>query len=112
MTARWINAALGAWLFTSAFLWPHSEAQFDNTWIVGVLIAAFALVASAGQAWARYVNVAAAVWLFFSTLFLPRTTVLTLWHNVVVAIAVLVFALRPTEMPPKRRPGRLATSRT
>ena len=45
MPARTLNIALGVWLFISAFLWPHTSAQFTNTWICGALTVAFSLIA-------------------------------------------------------------------
>src|SRR5690349_1717021 len=52
---RWLNVLLGVWLFISAFLWPHSQAQFTNTWLMGVLAVIFALLASRLNE-ARYLN--------------------------------------------------------
>jgi hypothetical protein len=89
--ARLANAALGLWLFTSAFAWRHFEASLHNTWLVGALIFASALAALRRSAW-RWANTALGGWLFASTLFLFRPLDLeTLWNNVLVA--VLVFAL-------------------
>jgi hypothetical protein len=95
--ARWFNVALGVWLIVSAFLWPHAPEQFTNAWAVGVLVIALALIAATGQAWARYVNVAAAIWLFLATFLLPRVSAGTAWNHVLVAIAVICFALIPNQ---------------
>jgi hypothetical protein len=64
---------------------------------VGVLVIALALIAATAQAWARYVNVAAAIWLLLSTFFLPRISAGTAWNHVLVAMAVLSFALIPNQ---------------
>ena len=72
-TARIVNIILGIWLVVSAFLWPHSYAQMNNAWIVGVLCVAFALVAMRVPE-ARYLNTLLAVWLFISVWALPMRT--------------------------------------
>ncbi len=70
-TARIVNIVLGIWLFVSAFIWPHSYAQMTNTWIVGLLCVAFALIAMRVPE-VRYLNTLLAVWLFISVWALPR----------------------------------------
>jgi hypothetical protein len=90
-----INAILGLWLFVSAFLWTHSQAQMTNTWIVGVLAILFSLVSMAVP-WARYANTALAVWLFISAWALPTASPGTIWNNVLVAIAMFIVSLVPT----------------
>ena len=92
---RLINLVLGVWLFISAFAWPHTQAEMANTWILGIVVAVFALVAL-WQPPARYVNTAAAVWLFVSAFALPHNQDGTLWNNVLVAIAVFVITLLPS----------------
>lgn len=108
MAARIANVVLGVWLFISAFIWPHTQAQMTNTWIVGALIAIFALVAMRAPQ-ARYVNTALAIWLFISVWVLPVESTATLWNNAIVAIAVFVLSLLPSrvEMPGQigRPPG-------
>jgi hypothetical protein len=97
---RWANVVLGVWLFISAFLWPHSQAQLTNTWLMGVLCVVFAL-AAAYAAPVRYLNVLLAIWLFISAFALPRVTVGTTWNNAIVAILIFLVALIPS--------GKLAT---
>lgn len=92
--ARLVNLALGIWLFISAFLWPHSAASRTNTWIVGLLAAAF----SVWGMWmpvARFLNTALAVWLFFSTLAIFHLSSGTLWNNLIVALGLFIFSLVP-----------------
>ena len=93
--ARVVNILLGVWLFISAFVWPHSQAQMTNTWILGVLCVIFALVAMA-LPWVRYLNTLLAIWLFISAWALPTVSVGTIWNNVLVAIAVFIVSLVPT----------------
>jgi hypothetical protein len=89
-----INVILGVWLFISAFLWPHTYEQLNNTWIVGVLCAACALVAMR-YAEARYLNAVLGAWLFISVWVLPTTSRATAWNNALVGIAVFLVALAP-----------------
>jgi hypothetical protein len=104
---RVLNVVLGAWLFISAFAWPHAQAQMINTWILGILTVVVALVATAVPS-ARYVNAMLAVWLFISAWALPSGRGTT-WNNVLVAIAIFVVSLarpgtstgRPTFVPPR-----------
>jgi hypothetical protein len=103
---RWIPIALGAWLFLSAFLWPHSTGSAINSWIVGLLIVIAGLVALR-MPWMRWVDTALAVWLFLSTLAIPDASRGTLWNNLIVAILVFLASLVPEGLSPMpRRPGR------
>lgn len=112
MSPRVANIILGAWLFISAFLWPHTSAQFNNAIIVGLLAIVFAVVAMAGYVWARYANAALAGWLFLSTLFLPRISTATLWNHILVAVAVFIFAMIPSAPGWRGTGRRTATVKT
>ncbi len=109
---RIINVILGVWLFISAFVWPHTQAQMTNTWILGVLCVIFALVAMAVP-WVRFLNTLLAIWLFISAWALPSTSAGTVWNNVLVAIAIFIVSLVPSG-PEERMPsifGRTAPPR-
>lgn len=93
--ARGVNVALGVWLFVSAFIWPHSYAQFTNSWIVGVLVAAVAVIAMWAPP-ARYLNAALGVWLFISAFALPSVSSATVWNHVIVGIAIFAASLMST----------------
>jgi hypothetical protein len=93
---RMVNVILGIWLFISAFAWPHSQSQLTNTWILGALCVVFALVAM-GVPWVRYLNTLLAIWLFISAWALPSTSAGTIWNNVLVAIAIFIVSLIPSE---------------
>jgi nitric oxide reductase large subunit len=104
------NIVLGVWLAVSAFLWPHSNAQFNNALIVGLLIAIFGVVASRGVAFGAYANAALGAWLFLSSFFLPTLRAGTFWNHLLVGIGVFVLAMvrllpsggrygRPARMP-------------
>lgn len=93
-SARVINIVVGVWLFISAFIWPHSQAQMTNTWIVGVLAVAFAVAAMRAEQ-ARYLNTILAVWLFISVWTLPSLTLGTMWNNALAAILMFFASLVP-----------------
>lgn len=102
----WIATALGAWLFISAFLWPHGTASATNTWIVGLLIAIASLIALRIP-WMRWVETALAIWLFLSTLAMPGSNRGTLWNNLIVAALVFLVSLVPEGLfPTPHRPIR------
>ena len=98
--ARGIMILLGIWLFISAFIWPHTMEERTNAWICGVIAVIFALVAMRTPQ-ARYVNTALAIWLFISTFALPRISVGTAWNNVLVAIAIFIVSLLPSDWQPR-----------
>lgn len=98
----WIPIALGAWLFISAFLWPHATASAANAWIVGLLIAIASLIALR-MPWMRWVDTALAVWLFLSTLVMSDATRGTLWNNLIVAVLVFLVSLVPEGLFPTPR---------
>jgi hypothetical protein len=93
-SARVINIIVGIWLFISAFVWPHTYSQMTNTWIVGVLCVAFALIAMRVPE-ARYLNTILAVWLFISVWALPTIRSGTAWNNVIMAIIMFFASLAP-----------------
>jgi hypothetical protein len=92
---RALNVILGIWLFLSAFIWPHGQAQMTNTWILGVLAVVFALASMYVRVEARYLNTLLAIWLFISAFALPRLNVATVWNNAIVAILMFIVSLVP-----------------
>lgn len=102
MTARIVSVILGAWLFLSAFLWPHGSVQLTNTWVCGVLAVAFALIAMRLEE-ARFLNTALSIWLFISAFALPVLSAGTIWNNAIVAIGLFVASLAPNERRGERR---------
>lgn len=101
---RIVNLILGVWLFVSAFLWPHSQAQMTNTWIVGALAVVISLVSMYAEAQVRYLNTILSIWLFVSVWVLPRLNVGAAWNNIIVAVLLFVFSLMPSgpERPLRR----------
>jgi hypothetical protein len=102
-SARIINIILGIWLFISAFIWPHAYEQLTNTWILGLLTIAFALIAMRVPE-VRYLNTLLAVWLFISVWALPAATIATMWNNALVAIAIFFVSLAPGYLSGGQRP--------
>lgn len=105
---RVLNIVLGVWLFISAFIWPHTQAQMTNTWILGVLCVLFAVVAMFYEP-ARFLNTALAIWLFISAWALPTINAGTVWNNVLCAIAIFIVSLIPGEAVPALRGPRATT---
>jgi hypothetical protein len=87
-----VNVVLGVWLFVSAFIWPHSQAQFTNSWILGIIAVAASLVALSVPA-VRFVNTLLGAWLFISAWALPRVTGGTAWNDVIVGAAIFIVSL-------------------
>jgi hypothetical protein len=106
--SRYANVVLGIWLFISAFAWRHSQAQFTNSWLMGIIVTVVALLAASVPA-LRYVNTAAGLWLIISAFALPRHTAGTAWNNVIVGILVFAFSLVPARGELMGRRQRLAT---
>jgi len=93
MGARLINGLLGAWLFLSAVLWPHTAAQRANAWVVGMLAVTAALAGLTGMKGGRMLNAALGGWLILSAVLLPRTSAATFWNHVIVGAALAFFAM-------------------
>ncbi len=89
--ARVLNLLLGVWLFISAFVWPHTQGERLETWILGVCIVVFSLIAMSQPA-ARWINTLAAIVLFFATLAIPHSNPGTLWNNLIVAVVVFILS--------------------
>jgi hypothetical protein len=86
--ARYLNVGIAAWLLISAFLWRHSEPQFLITILVGAVVAATAPF-EFGPPMARKINTAAGGALVLAAFALPRTSTLTLWHNVIAGLVIV-----------------------
>lgn len=97
-TVRWINLALGIWLFVSAFAWPHTHPQYVNAMIVGALYTAIAAVAMRAPQ-VRFLNVALSLWLAFSARLFPTAHAATTWNSLIVALLVLIVTLLPSHPP-------------
>jgi hypothetical protein len=101
--ARMANAALGLWLFVSAFLWPHGWSQQYNALVVGMVVVTAAVAAIGGARWGRYVNAASGGWLIISALFLSPGLGATFWNHVVVGFLLATLGLSPSLRSFRRR---------
>ena len=91
MGARAINAALGLWLFLSAFLWPHPLPQLINAWMCGIFSVTIALAAIELDERARYLNVGLGIWLILSSLIWRDGHLGTVVNHVIVGVGLVVF---------------------
>lgn len=91
-TPHYANLFFGGWLFLSAFLWPHTAEFFHTAWIVGLLIAGFALGALRVQS-LRWVNTLLALGLLGATLLASVISTATYWNNLIVGALVLICSL-------------------
>jgi hypothetical protein len=108
--ARYVNLSLGAWLLISAFLWPHSDWQFTNTWILGMLFMTVSAVALAFPA-VRYLNLPLSAWLFLSAFSLPVTNAPTGWNSIIVAVSIFVASfIRSPALDLRHLRARMASS--
>ena len=89
---RYVNITLGAWLFVSAFLWPHTNLEMFNAAIVGAAIIVVATIGLRAPMF-RFVNTALATWLFISDLVLAPQEWGTPVNGVLVAVTVFFFSL-------------------
>jgi len=92
--ARIANGVLGAWLFTSAFLWPHSYQQFNNAWLMGMIVMMCSAIAFTAPRF-RLANTAIGVWLIVSAFLLHSISTLTMWNHLLVGIGVALASLLP-----------------
>jgi hypothetical protein len=95
MFIRVVNALLGLWLFVSAFMFPHTVAQFFNEVAVGLLVTGVGVAAIMGRG-TRKVNFGLGVWLFISALVLPHVPGGSLVNEVVVAVLIVISSLFPS----------------
>ncbi len=104
--ARVVNLLIGAWVFISAFVWPHTRGEQTDTWILGVLIFIASIVAMFSPR-VRFANTLLAIWLFIATLVIPHQDPATVWNNCIAAIVVFALSLVPSSaqrLPSGREP--------
>ena len=92
MTARIFTVLLGAWLFLSAFSWPHSSAQGFIALVCGALTVFFALL-TIYLPNVRYMTLMLAVILLVASVAASSRLDRTFWHNGIVAVAIFIAAL-------------------
>jgi hypothetical protein len=102
MLALILNLALAIWLFVSAFVMPHGPVTAWNAMIVGLLAAAFALLAYAapGRPGLRHGTSVLAIWLVAAAMVLPHVSLVTILAEVAVAMGfAAVDLLVPVHRP-------------
>ncbi len=90
--ARSVNVALGAWLFISAFIWPHSEVSRINSALCGALVVVFALSALRIPPM-RWLNTAVGAWVVMGAALLPHAAVATVWNNMILGLLVVLVSV-------------------
>jgi hypothetical protein len=95
MFIRVVNALLGLWLFASAFMGSTAPVQFINVLVVSVLVMIFGMASVLGRHGARRINAALGAWLFISALALPHTSTGQTFHNIIVAVLLVITSLFP-----------------
>ena len=96
------SLVLGAWMFLSAFLWPHYELERLNAVIVGGLSVIFALLSGRAPKM-RYFNATLGAWLFWSTWGFPELRPGTVYNNLLVSIAMFFVAIMPDYLEASKR---------
>ncbi len=92
---RIVNTVLGAWLIASIFVWPHYGPEGFDTLITGLLVVTAAPLA----VWAprlRFGPAFFAVWLVVMTLVLVHERRFTFFHDLAVAIAIILVSAVPS----------------
>jgi hypothetical protein len=92
--ARVLNVVVGAWVVLSAFLWHHTLSSRTNTWICGLLVVVFSLIALRAPR-ARFVTTAVAVWLFITSFTIATVSESTVWNNWICAVVIFFISLVP-----------------
>lgn len=92
---KWAELVLGAWLFASAFLLPHSGQSFGNTWVVGLMTVVVAVISFFGSHKLLRPNAVFSAWLLVSTMLVPYASSVTRLHNALIAIALIILSLIP-----------------
>jgi hypothetical protein len=105
MRARAVNAAIGLWLFWSAFLWMHSPFQAINAWMVGAAAVTAAVAGATGNRGARYVNAVLGAWLIISALLPVGQRPATVWNHIIAGFLLAFFALMRDVRQIKEHPG-------
>jgi hypothetical protein len=91
MSATASQAVLAAWLFASAFLWPHSSGQL----LVALLGGALCALLSVGALITRRPDPRSrtlAWWMILGALLLPALDRLSVAHDVIVGVGILAFS--------------------
>lgn len=94
--ARCGNLALGIWLQTSVFLWPHSDPTRVSAWLPGLMISIIALL-SMGAPPMRWLNAFVSLWLILWTVATASAEPLTYFSGVASGLLVLILSAIPSK---------------
>lgn len=101
--ASGINLAIGIWLIIAPFVLATTGAALVNDVAVGIVIAALAAVRIARPAAATkpasWVNAVLGAWLIVAPFALGYISQAAFWNDILVGVAVLVFALWSASQP-------------
>jgi len=92
--ASGINLVAGLWLMASAFV--MAVGFYSNPFVVGLLVAVFALIELAdpgSSRWAGWVSGLLGFWLLISPLFLTMATMGAIWNSVILGLVIVGFSL-------------------
>jgi hypothetical protein len=95
--ALFVSAALGAWLFGSAFLWEPTAPEFYNACVTGAAVCLLSLVAWARVGWLHFGLVGLSAWLFTSTILMQHDDGRIAFNNLLVSVGLLVCAFFPLQ---------------
>jgi len=95
MFIRVVNSLLGLGLFASAFMAGGPSWQFINVVLISLLVMVFGMASILGRHGARRVSAGLGFWLFISALLLPHTSTAQMFHNIVIAVLLVITALFP-----------------
>ncbi|MFA5961706.1 MAG: hypothetical protein WC848_03420 [Parcubacteria group bacterium] len=92
--ASGISLVAGLWLMASAFV--MAVGLYSNPFIVGILVAIFALIAlsdAESSVWVGWVNGLLGFWMLISPLFLAMATVGATWNSVILGLVIIGSSL-------------------
>jgi hypothetical protein len=95
---RYASLALSAWLFVSAFAWPHSRDACGAAWIMGACMGMSAFAAIWASP-ARYFNVVLGAISLAWQAAAAEHQPLAFANGVIVSGLVILFALIPSRYP-------------
>ncbi len=92
----WVNLVLGLWLFLSPwFGLAEAQSAAWNSWILGAVIAVFAIAAlSLPQKWEEWTNAVLGLWLIVAPFALGFTAEAgAMWNHIIIGVLVAADAL-------------------
>lgn len=92
---RIVNLLLGMWLFLSAFLWNHTDAQYLNAFTCGLVLGILGAAAGERRPLLRLFTGQIGIWLMASTFLLP-TGPGTRVNHLLVGLLVLAMSVLPS----------------